>query len=256
MAQVSFDGVTVAIDDVQNNPARYARQLQRAKKSPGYARCRCKPDGAGKLLRLAIRRYGALFHLARWPEEGPYHDAQLCPLYASAAVAGKKKSDASEAIQQTPSGLNVKLDASLSVRTVEHSPRLSANASGTGRTRRAAPLLGFLQRVWIEADLHIWMGAPARSWGQCNAQVVAALGVGKLNGKPMQDVLHVMRHYEENEAQSIVAEFDDFLGRIKTTPAVSQRGLVLGELRSVMLSSMASSSSFARQSAPSSLRDT
>lgn len=49
----------------------------------------------------------------------------------------------------------------------------------------------------------------------------------------MQSVLHVMRRYDENEAQSIVAEFDDFLGRIETTPTVSQRGLVLGELRTV-----------------------
>ncbi|MFM0136423.1 DUF1173 family protein [Caballeronia grimmiae] len=232
MVHVSFDNLTVLLEDVQNSPARYARQLERAKKSPGYAVCRCNAAGAGQPLRLVVRRYGALFHLARWPDEGPHHNSK-CPFYAAAAATGKSKSDAADAIQHTPAGLNVKLDASLFVKTVETSPRLSANTSGTGKTRRAAPLLGFLQRLWIEADLHTWTGASARSWGQCNAHLVAALGDGKLNGKPMQSVLHVMRRYDENEAQSIVAEFDDFLGRIETTPTASQRGLVLSELRTV-----------------------
>ena len=137
MAQVSFDGVTIALDDVQNNPVRYARLLERAKKSPGHALRRCRPDDTGKFLRLVFRRYGALFHLAREPEEGPHHDAQLCPLYASAAAAGKKKSDASDAIQRTPSGLNVKLDASLSVRTVN--PRLACPRTIRAPAGRAGP---------------------------------------------------------------------------------------------------------------------
>ncbi|WP_250518900.1 DUF1173 family protein [Caballeronia sp. ATUFL_M1_KS5A] len=232
MVHVSFDSLTVPLEDVQNSPARYARQLERAKKSPGYAVCRCNAAGGGEPLRLVVRRYGALFHLARWPDEGPHHNSK-CPFYATAAATGNGKADAADAIQHTPTGLNVKLDATLFVKTVETSPRLSATNSGAGRTRRAAPLLGFLQRLWIEAELHTWTGASARSWGQCNAHLVAALGDGNVNGKPMQSVLHVMRRYDENEAQSIVAEFDDFLGRIATTPTASQRGLVLGELRTV-----------------------
>ncbi|SAK73632.1 hypothetical protein AWB80_04134 [Caballeronia pedi] len=65
MVQVSFDGLAVALQDVQDNPARYARQLERAKKSPGYAVCRCQERGAGNLLRLVVRRYGELFPLAQ-----------------------------------------------------------------------------------------------------------------------------------------------------------------------------------------------
>ncbi|MFM0520749.1 hypothetical protein PQR08_25300, partial [Caballeronia jiangsuensis] len=83
--------------------------------------------------------------------------------------------DALSAIQQTPAGLNVKLDASLSVRTLERSIRAEGGSSLTTTARRAAPLLGFLQRVWLEANLHVWQGASTRGWGQCNAQLVAAL---------------------------------------------------------------------------------
>ncbi|WP_250528375.1 DUF1173 family protein [Caballeronia sp. GAWG2-1] len=233
---MSFDGLTVALEDVQDNPARYARQLERAKKSPGYAVCRCQERVAGRLLRLVVRRYGALFHLARWPDDGPNYDEISCPFYAAAPIKDGRTPDALSAIQQTPAGLNVKLDASLSVRTLERSIRAEGGSSLTTTTRRAAPLLGFLQRVCLEANLHVWQGGSTRGWSHCNAQLVAALGDGKLNGKPIHEVLHVMRRHDENQAQSIVAEFNAFLDEITTTPQASQRRLVLGELRGVVAS--------------------
>ncbi|SAL81785.1 hypothetical protein AWB74_06057 [Caballeronia arvi] len=69
MSQIFFDGITVALEEVQDNPARYARRLERAKVSPGYDVCRCTTGLGSNPLRLVVRRYGALFHLARWPEK-------------------------------------------------------------------------------------------------------------------------------------------------------------------------------------------
>jgi Protein of unknown function (DUF1173) len=63
--------------------------------------------------------------------------------------------------------------------------------------------------------------------------LLGALGDGKLNGKPIQEVLHVMRRYEESEQAAIKAEFELFLSRIQTTPAASDRGIVVAELKSV-----------------------
>lgn len=233
MTLVSFDGLTVPLDQVQDNPARYARQLERAKKAPGYAVCCCRSAQADKPLRLVIRRNGTLFHLARWPDDGQRHDARSCAFFSSASSSDKAGRDALDAIQHTPTGLNVKLDASLSVRTVARASRSSTDHPTSAAVRRAAPLLAFLQSVWLEAGLNVWAGAPARSWGVCNAQILAVLGEGKLNGKSMQDVLHVMRRYDETAGDSIVAEFDAFLRRITTSSEVSQRRLVIAELRSV-----------------------
>ena len=149
--QVSFDGLTVSLEDVQDNPARYARQLERAKKSPGYAVCRCQERVAGRLLRLVVRHYGALFHLARWPDDGPNHDELSCPFYAAAPIKDGRTPDALSAIQQAPAGLNVKLDVSLSVRTLERSIRAEGGSSLTTTTRRASPWLSAtcLARGWF-----------------------------------------------------------------------------------------------------------
>jgi hypothetical protein len=45
-----------------------------------------------------------------------------------------------------------------------------------------------------------------------------------------------MRRHDESDAESIVAEFNAFLDKIRTTPQASERRLVLGELRSVTAS--------------------
>jgi hypothetical protein len=100
-------------------------------------------------------------------------------------------------------------------------------------SRRSAPLLGFLQRVWQEAGLNLWSGGAQRNWGTCSAQILAVLGEGKMNGKPVQDVVHVMRRYEESGLATIKAEFEAFLGRIRTTPTESHRGVVIAEIKAI-----------------------
>ncbi|SAL06908.1 hypothetical protein AWB81_07817 [Caballeronia arationis] len=233
MTLVSFDGITVALTEVQDNPAKYARALERAKKVPGHAVCRCLPESPRAPLRLVIRRYGALFHLARWPDDGHRHNAKTCSFYRAVSQPDRSSSDTLAAIRTIAGGLDVKLSTSLSVRTVGQSTRQSSDQTSSGTSRRPAPLLGFLQRVWEDAGLNEWAGAPSRGWGACNAQLLSVLGDGKLNGKSMQDVLHVMRRYDDADSSSVLAEFQSFLDRIVTTPARSNRGLLIAELRSV-----------------------
>jgi len=232
MPLISFDGFSVPLEEVQDNPARYATRLERAKKIPGYAVCKCKPSLDDVPLRLVVRRYGALFHLARWPEEGFKHDAVSCPFFASRS-ASEPTGSAQDAIRNTPDGLNVKLDVSLTVRTVERAARSTDSSNTRSAGRKSAPLLGFLQRLWLDSSLNQWAGTAQRNWGTCNAQILAALGEGKLNGKPLQEVLHIMRRYEESEQTTIKGEFEVFLSRIRNTPVASDRAIVIGEIKSV-----------------------
>lgn len=235
MPLISFDGLSVPLEEVQDNPGRFATRLERAKKAPGYAVCNCRTPSGETPLRLVVRRYGSLFHLARWPDDGHRHARGLCPFFAEPGPAEESPGRTHDAIRNTPAGLNAKLSVSLSVRTVGATTR--SPATGTrGSTRRSAPLLGFLQRIWMDAGLNQWSGGTQRNWGTCNAQLLALLGDGKMNGKPIQEVLHVMRRYEEAAQATIKAEFDAFLGRIQTSASTSERGIVIAEIKSVAAS--------------------
>ncbi|VVD31289.1 DUF1173 family protein [Paraburkholderia dioscoreae] len=234
MTDVTFDGLVTSLEEVQENPARFAARLERAKRSPGFAECICQSASGGKPLRLVVRRYGALFHLARWPEEGTHHNSKTCSFFAEATESGASAGDEQDAIRSTPAGLNARLDVSLTVRTVGTvKADGTAKAAGRSTSRRTAPLLGFLQRVWQDAGLNQWSGGLQRNWGTCSSQILAVLGEGKINGKPIQDVVHVMRRYEESEQATIKAEFDSFLNRIRTTPTASDRGVVIAEVKSI-----------------------
>lgn len=232
MSDVSFDNGVFPLEDVQENPARYVKRLERAKIDPGFALCLCK-DGSTPL-QLVIRRYGSLLHLAGWPGDGGRH-VRGCDFYkdpdAQKLATG---ADSKAAIIATPTGLSVRLDASLSVREVQSGSRGTAPRSNPSTSRRTASLLAFLQTLWSEAGLNQWTGgSAARHWGQCNAMLLAEAGSARINGADAQKVLHIMRRYEEADRVAINAEFDSFIAGLVTTREATQRGLVIGEISDV-----------------------
>lgn len=231
MPTVSFDGSTFQLADIQESPARFARRLEAARISPGHALCHCR---AGAPRRLVIRRYGSLYHLAGWPDDGPHH-AEGCDFHKKSGACDGRRGDSRAAILEGPDGLNVRLDVSLVQRdmTSGSGPRAAGNPNGT--SRRSAPLLAFLQTLWTSARLNAWRGCSmARGWGAVNAMLLGGLGEdSQINGVPAQDALHVMRRYEESERDAINTEFDAFLNRIHNDGAVSRRVLVIGEIGEV-----------------------
>lgn len=228
MYDVCFDGETVPLGDVQDNPARYVKRLERAKVTPGYAVCLCTTGTAP--LQLVIRRYGSLLHLAGWPEDGHRHkpdcDFFKDPNLAKPAGGGDSKA----AILATPAGLNVKLDAALTLRETVTGSRGCATSTTHRQSRRSASLLAFLQTLWTEAGLNQWVGtAMSRHWGHCNAQLLAEIGTALINGAEAQSVLHIMRRFDDAHRSEINAEFEAFISRLTT----KKRGLVLGEVNEV-----------------------
>ncbi|MGT0193759.1 DUF1173 family protein [Burkholderia pyrrocinia] len=152
MSRVSFAGVAVQLDDVQENPAAFVRQLERAKINPGYAQCLCR--GAAPPLRLQIRRYGSLLHLAGWPDEGPMHDRQSCSFHKDPSDGTSETGKALPGIVATSAGMRAKLDVALRQRTVGAVSKGLRPASAPTTSRRSAPLLGFLQALWQVAGLN------------------------------------------------------------------------------------------------------
>ncbi|WP_155027593.1 DUF1173 family protein [Burkholderia pseudomallei] len=232
MSHVSFAGVAVPLDDVQEHPAAFVRPLERAKISPGYATCLCR--GAAAPLRLQIRRYGSLFHLAGWPDEGPLHDRLSCSFHKDPGNGSSEASKSLPGIVTTAAGLRAKLDVALTQRTVTTASNGARQAGAPTTSRRASPLLGFLQALWHVAGLNRWSGAErARNWGVCNARVLAEVSDAVINGEPAEKVLHVMRRFQEADRTAINDEFDTFLARVGQRDGTNHRGLVIGEISEI-----------------------
>ncbi|RXV64490.1 DUF1173 family protein [Burkholderia stabilis] len=231
-AKVSFSGIAIPLDDVQENPAAFVRQLERAKINPGYAQCLCR--GAAAPLRLQIRRYGSLLHLAGWPEEGPMHDRQSCSFHKDPNDGTGETGKTLPGIVATAAGLRAKLDVALTQRTVGAVSKGPRQAGAPTTSRRSAPLLGFLQALWQIAGLNRWSGVDrARNWGVCNARVLAEVSDAVINGEPAEKVLHVMRRFQEPDRAAINAEFDAFLALVGQRDGANHRGLVVGEIAEI-----------------------
>lgn len=233
MFEVSFDNAVYPLSDVQENPARYVARLERAKITPGHAICLC--IDRSEPLRLVIRRYGTLCHLAGWPEDGHRH-AKLCAFYKKPDLDRPSMGgDSTAAIVQTATGINAKLDAALTQRGPVTKPRAGpTQPRPSGTARRSASLLAFLQTLWTAGRLNRWSGlSQTRHWGICNAMLLAELGDAVINGESAQKVLHVMRRFDESDRAVINAEFDAFLSSVAITNDASHRGLIVGELNEV-----------------------
>jgi hypothetical protein len=232
MFNVNFDGGSFPLSDVQENPARHVRRLERAKVTPGYATCACVAQSTP--LQLVIRRYGSLLHLAGWPDDGHRHDRN-CAFFkdpdASTTTGG---GDSTAAIMATPTGLNVKLDAALTLRETTTGSRGSSTQTTPRQSRRSASLLAFLQTLWTQAALNQWTGSSAwRHWGHCNGQLLAEVGTAMINGAQAQTVLHIIRRFDEADRATINAEFDAFVAGLTSEKGKTRRGLIIGELSDV-----------------------
>ncbi|WP_321817853.1 MULTISPECIES: DUF1173 family protein [unclassified Paraburkholderia] len=232
MPDVSFSGRRVPLAEVQEHPSRHASALERAKRTPGHALCHCRPSLPRKLV---IRRYGTLFHLAGWPDDG-VNRVEGCDFRKDAQSKTSVSNDSTAAIVCGPDGLDVRLDASLVQRDgLTSTDRAPETGGGARASRRSAPLLAFIHALWESAGLSSWSSTSmARGWGAVNSILLAGLGdSARINGAAAEDALHIMRRYEESGREAINAEFDAFMGRITNDGSTSRRALLLGEIGDV-----------------------
>jgi hypothetical protein len=230
---VRFDNQSFALEEVLEFPARYVRELERSRQSPGWAECLCQTTTPA--LRLVIRRYGQMYHLAGWPEDGHRHRVG-CPFRKNAVTPGIPTAQADAAIRKTANGLNVRLDAALNPASGQAAtPRSDPATPGTARQgRRSASLLAFVRALWVEAQLNVWSsGDRNRNWGACCTALQEAVGDGPINGERAERVLHVMRRFEKENAKALETELTSFLEALKRPDGSSRRGIVIGEIAEV-----------------------
>jgi len=232
--EVKFDNRKFVLEDVLEFPARYVRSLEIARTTPGWAECQCQGQAMTPALRLVIRRYGQMYHLAGWPEDGHRHHID-CRFRKDASSAIASVAPISAAIRMTAAGMNVRLDAALNPVAGQPAPRNEpAGPRSTQQSRRSASLLAFAQALWVEAKLNAWGSRDKnRNWGACCTALQDAVGEGPINGEPAERVLHVMRRFEKDHAKAIDTELTSFLEALKRPDGSSRRALILGEIAEV-----------------------
>ncbi|SDD58060.1 Protein of unknown function [Cupriavidus sp. YR651] len=230
MITVRIGGSEFPLDDVMEDPGRYARQLERAKTIQGFAECGCVDVRPRP--KLVIRRHRDIFLLARWPEQA-HHHAGGCPFHRH-AQGTPGTGDTLDAFRMRDGHHDIRLDATLSVST--HTPAKAVQRAATGQRtkaqRRSAGLLAFLEYAWEQAGLNVWGGTGSRGWSACWSQLTTELSDCRINGKAADGLLHVMRRWDPARKGEILAEFEAWQGRLTPTSAGNPRGIVIGEIES------------------------
>ncbi|WP_020201352.1 DUF1173 family protein [Cupriavidus sp. WS] len=228
MTSVRIGATEYPLEDVQENPAKYARALERAKTIQGFAECGCSLRSPRP--KLVIRRYSGAFLLARWPEQAHLHSPS-CRFHQRTAGSESKGAEL-DAFRQRDGHHDVRLDLSLFVSA--RSPAKSSVArtpSAVARPqRRTAGLLAFLEYAWEAAGLNVWPGHGGRGWNICWSQLTTELADCRINGKPGDALLHVMERWDPSRKTEILAELEAFRARLKPTAEANPRGLVIGEI--------------------------
>nr|WP_315593840.1 DUF1173 family protein [uncultured Cupriavidus sp.] len=230
MITVRIGGNEFPLDDVLEDPGRYARHLERAKTVQGFAECGCVPSRPRP--KLVIRRHRDIFLLARWPEQAHRHGG-ACPFHRL-ALAKSGATDNLDAFRERDGHHDIRLDASLSVstRTPTKIVQKTPQGESTKPQRRSAGLLAFLEYAWEQAGLNVWSGVGARGWNACWSQLTTELADCHINGKPAAELLHVMQRWDSARKAEILAEFDAWQARLAPSSAGNPRGIVIGEVES------------------------
>ncbi|EKZ99042.1 uncharacterized protein DUF1173 [Cupriavidus metallidurans] len=230
MITVRIGGNEFPLDDVLEDPGRYARHLERARTVQGFAECGCTASRPRP--KLVIRRHRDIFLLARWPDQA-HHHAGACPFHRLALAKGGA-ADSLDAFRVRDGHHDIRLDATLSAssrtptKTVQRTPK----GESSKPQRRSAGLLAFLEYAWEQAGLNVWSGTGSRGWNACWSHLTTELAACRINGKPAADLLHVMQRWDPARKTEILAEFETWQARLTHTSAGSHRGIVIGELES------------------------
>lgn len=230
MITVRIGGAEFPLDDVLEDPGRFARQLERAKTVQGFAECGCTSSRPRP--KLVIRRHRDIFLLARWPDQAHHHGG-ACPFHRQ-AQSKTKVVDSLDAFRVRDGHHDIRLDATLSAstRTPAKTVQRTPQAQSTKPQRRSAGMLAFLEYTWEQAGLNVWSGNGARGWNACWSHLTTELADCHINGKPAAELLHVMQRWDPARKTEILAEFDAWQARLAPNSAGNPRGIVIGEVES------------------------
>jgi len=223
---VDLAGITVRLRSLRTRPGAFTAAFDAARTRPGYGHCLCTDPPR----KLVIRRAQHRFYLASWPGDGANHAAG-CTFHSSQHPSPGSPSS-KPAISDNAQGARVHLRVALELRTSqrvghEAASNPSSRAAGTSRTT----LLALLHLLWERAGLTLYQPHdPHNRWSSCHDRLIAALGDMTVNGRRLDQVLHVVPPYRPGAPDSFTAFFR---ARLTAQGSSVRRGLLLGEVKEI-----------------------
>jgi hypothetical protein len=124
---------------------------------------------------LVIRLRAGRFHLACCPGEGEQH-APGCWFFRTPAGLPGRAGYSLDGITEGPDGVQIRVDAQLTVNLTPADPPATGRPRTPGRSRRVLSQLGLLHFLWEQAGLHLHQPDTSRRWADCHA---APAGLGR-----------------------------------------------------------------------------
>lgn len=231
--QVLAAGVAIGIADYEADPARFSRDLSRAKAEHGHALCLCTEPRPQLVVRRMPGVEGDRYFLATWPNGGTAH-AHGCSFFRSEDQYEDARARALAAVIEDDSGFNIK--PSFSLRRVEAGSedvtRSTPRSEPTGTTvpqRAALGLADTLNYLWRAAGLvH---AAQGRRWGEVVTRLGSVLAQGSVGSVALATVVHLVPVFDAARKSAIDAEWSTFLDRFHRSERTVPLFLILGEVK-------------------------
>ncbi len=237
VGSVEADGESFGIEDYDRSPEAYATVLSRAKGVPGYALCQCTTPNPKLVIRIARRRLGDYYLLAKWPLQGIEHDMN-CRFGRSHSGQGSGNGQRIPAVVETEDGFSIRPDFSLrrlsiGVRKDPAMIRPEVRAQASRPQRAKLGLLGALYYFWETARLNHFSGSIQRTWADVYPRLDNVLAQGTFGKHSLQDTLYLVPPYDAESKSRINQTWDAFVEGRSRTEKVIPMFLVMGEIKEV-----------------------
>jgi hypothetical protein len=235
-AHVLAAGVAIGIADYEADPARFSRDLARAKAEHGHALCLCTEPRPQLVVRRVPGPEGDRHFLATWPNGGTAH-ARGCRFFRSEDQYEDARARAQAAVIEDEGGFNIKpgfslrrVEAGAAEETHRSSPPRSEPTGGPATAQRAS--LGLpqtLDYLWRAAGLG--HDAGDRRWGDVVASLANVIAQGTVGAMPLAAVMHLVPVFDSARKSAIDADWMAFLEQFHRTERTVPLFLVLGEVK-------------------------
>ena len=235
-SQVLAAGTLVDVSDYESNPARFSRELSRAKAEHGFALCLCSEPRPQLVIRRIGSTEGDRYFLATWPNNGTAH-ARACRFFRSEEQYEDARTRALAAVLEGDDGFNIK--PGFSLRRLE----LADSEDSNGKTRvpstasaghevaqrNSLSLAETLAYLWGAAGLGQAIGG--RRWSDAVTSLASVMAQGSVGRTSLASVLYLVPVFEAANKDAIDTGWSNFLTQFHRTERAVPLFLVLGEVK-------------------------